>query len=192
MVWRLNEDGIPAVPFSQGAASFFMFGIVREKTVCFTGHRSQKLPWKFDEEDDRCKAMKARLRAEIEKAIESGYDTFLCGMALGFDMICAEIVLELKQQHPAIKIIGALPCRTQDCKWLPKDKQRYRAILERLDGIRCVYDKYVGAECMLERNRFMVDNSTLMIALFDGTAGGTKYTVQYAQQQGLKIVVIQP
>lgn len=36
-------------------------------TVCFTGHRSQKLPWRFNEEDERRKVMKIILRAEIEK-----------------------------------------------------------------------------------------------------------------------------
>lgn len=27
-------------------------------TVCFTGHRSQKLPWGYNEEDERCVNMK--------------------------------------------------------------------------------------------------------------------------------------
>lgn len=115
-------------------------------TVCFTGHRSQKLPWKFDEQDERCKVMKLALRAEIHKAIQRGYKTFLCGMALGFDMICAETVLEIKKQYNNIKIIGALPCRTQDIKWSLKDRQRYASLLKQLDGIRCIYDEYTGAE----------------------------------------------
>ena len=63
---------------------------LNSSTACFTGHRSQKLPWRFNEEDKRCLAMKATLAIEIEKAIQRGYKTFLSGMALGFDMICAE------------------------------------------------------------------------------------------------------
>ena len=100
--------------------------IDKEHTVCFTGHRSQKLPWKFNEEDPRCTKMKATLRVELEKAIEKGYRTFLCGMALGFDMICAETILDLKTKYNDIKIIGALPCKTQDIKWQYKDRERYR------------------------------------------------------------------
>lgn len=161
-------------------------------TLCFTGHRSQKLPWGFNDEDDRCKTMKGNLRAEIEKAIQKGYKTFICGMALGFDMICAETVLDLKKQYQDIKIIGAIPCKTQDLKWSAKDKERYRNLLSKLDGIRCVYDKYIGAECMLERNRYMVNNSSLMIALFNGQSGGTKSTIEYAKKQGLEIVIIKP
>ena len=161
-------------------------------TVCFTGHRSQKLPWRFNEDDERCKVMKATLRSEIEKAIQRGYRTFLCGMALGFDMICAETVLDFKKQYGDIKIIGALPCRTQDIKWRDKNRKRYRDLLSRLDDVRCIYDEYVGAECMLERNRYMVNNSSLMIALFNGLPGGTKSTIDYAKKNGLEIIVIKP
>ncbi len=161
-------------------------------TACFTGHRSQKLPWRFDETDKRCLKMKETLRFEIEKAMQKGYKTFLCGMALGFDMICAETVLELKSEYSDVKLIGALPCREQDVKWSKKDKMRYRSLLNRLDCVRCIYDKFIGVECMLERNRYMVNNSSLIIALFNGTAGGTKFTIDYARKQGLEIVVIKP
>lgn len=164
----------------------------KEQTVCFTGHRSQKLPWRFNELDERCLVMKQTLRIEIEKAIQRGYKTFLCGMALGFDTICAETVIELKKGYPDIQLIGAIPCRTQDSKWADKDKIRYRELLQRLDGVRCIYDEYIGAECMLERNRYMVNNSSLMIVLFDGKAGGTKSTIDYAKRKGLEIVIIQP
>lgn len=162
-------------------------------TACFTGHRSQKLPWGFNEEDGRCQKMKEKLRSEIVNAIERGYKTFICGMAIGFDMICAETVLSLKEKYLDIKLIGALPCRNQDCKWAIKDRQRYRDLLKKLDGERCIYDEYIGAECMLERNRYMIKNSSLLIALFDGyTVGGTKSTVDYAKKQNLTIVVIKP
>lgn len=161
-------------------------------TACFSGHRSQKLPWGFNENDERCLKMKSALRCEIVKAINRGYKTFISGMAVGFDTICAETVLELKSEYADIKLIGALPCRKQDCKWSQKDKLRYRELLKKLDGVRCIYDEYTGAECALERNRYMVNNSSLLIALFGGAVGGTKYTVDYARAQGLDVVIIEP
>lgn len=165
---------------------------LNSKTCCFTGHRLQSLPWKFNEQDERCLKMKEKLKNEIVKAVESGYTTFISGMALGFDIICAEIVLELKNTYPHIKIIAAIPCKTQDKLWNEKDRQRYKNILEKLDGIRCIYNDYIGPECMLERNRFMINNSSLVIALFNGTNGGTKKTLDYAKRCGVKIVVLTP
>lgn len=164
----------------------------RSTTCCFTGHRSQKLPWRFNEDDPRCLEMKKRLYAEIEAAIGRGYKTFLTGMALGFDMICAETVIELREKYPDIKLIGALPCKDQDSKWQAKYKKRYWFLLKQLDGERCIYDTYIGVECMLERNRYMVNRSSLLIALFDGLPGGTKKTIDYAREQGLEIRIIKP
>ncbi|MDE6667829.1 MAG: DUF1273 domain-containing protein [Clostridia bacterium] len=164
---------------------------IKAKTACFTGHRPQKLPWGFNENDERCKTMKATLKAEIETAVQNGYNTFFCGMALGFDMICAETVLELKQKYD-IYLIGAIPCKHQDRKWSKEYKIRYRNLLKRLDRVHYVCKHYTGAECMLERNRYMIDNSSLLIALFDGGDGGTKFTVDYAREKGLNIVIIKP
>ena len=161
-------------------------------TLCFTGHRSQKLPWGFNEKDKRCLKMKENLYLEIEKSILQGYKTFLCGMALGFDMICAEIVLQFKKKYKDIKLIGAVPCENQDCKWSFKERERYRNLLNQLDAVRCIYKEYNGTKCMLERNNFMVNNSSKIIALFDGISGGTKKTIDYAKKQGLEIVIIQP
>ena len=174
--------------FSINESNYF----ANKMVCCFTSHRSQKLPWSFNEQDERCLIMKKQLYFEIEKAIKEGYNTFLCGMALGFDMICAETVLDLKKKYNFIKITGAIPCKNQDYKWNNKKKKRYRNLLNQLDGIRCIYKKYNGSKCMIERNKYMVNNSSKMIALFNGLPGGTSTTIEYAKNQGLKIVIIRP
>lgn len=160
------------------------------KVCCFTGHRPQSLPWRFNEQDERCIKMKNKLNEEIIKAIKNGYTTFISGMALGFDMICAEIILQLKKEYPDIKLIGAIPCKTQDKLWNEKDKQRYKNILSKLDGVRCIYDDYIGPKCMLERNQYMINNSSLVIALFNGKNGGTKNTLDYVKKSGIKIDIL--
>lgn len=45
---------------------------------------------------------------------------------------------------------------------------------------------------MLERNRFMINNSSLVIALFDGKNGGTKKTIDYAKEQNINVIVLKP
>ncbi len=160
-------------------------------TLCFTGHRPQKLPWGFNENDERFLDMKARTKVEIEKAIQKGYHTFLCGMALGFDIACAEIVLELKKEYPHIKLIGAIPCKNQADRWNKIQVERYNKLLKQLDNIRCIYDKYEDG-CMQERNQFMINNASLIIALYNGLGGGTKSTIDYAKKQGKEVVVVTP
>lgn len=164
----------------------------KQKTCCFTGHRPQKLPWGFNENHPKCLEMKQNLSTEIENAIKSGYEVFWCGMALGFDMICAETVLNLKKKHPHIKLFGAVPCKNQDAFWKKDQKLRYQNLLSQLDGVRCVYNEYKGVECMHERNHFMIDSSSLVIALFDGKPGGTAQTVNYAKSQGKEVIELRP
>ena len=132
------------------------------------------------------------VKNEFIKALNRGYKIFITGMALGYDMICAEILLELKKEYKYIKIIGALPCRNQECLWPLKEQKRYKSILGKLDEIRCIYDNYNGSECMHERNHYMVNNSSLMIALYNGLPGGTQKTIDFAKKQGLEVVFIRP
>lgn len=176
------------VTFKQKISDYV--NIMNSTTCCFTGHRPQSLSWGFNESDERCLKMKLQLKYEIVKAIENGYTTFIPGMALGFDTICAETVIELKKKYPNIKLIGAIPCKNQDKLWQKKDKERYKTLLKKLDGTRCIYDEYIGAECMLERNRYMINNSALVIALFNGKNGGTKKTIDYAREHNLKVVIL--
>lgn len=83
------------------------------KTCAFTGHRPQRLPFGFDEEDRRCIRIKQALSKQIAHAVEkNGISKFISGMAQGIDLWAAEIVLELKEQYPQILLEAALPCDT--------------------------------------------------------------------------------
>ena len=63
------------------------------KTCAFTGHRPKGLG--YPELDERCAALKEKLRALIIRMIEEeGVTHFISGMAQGVDMYAAEIVLE--------------------------------------------------------------------------------------------------
>ncbi|MEG1073216.1 MAG: hypothetical protein RSE09_06210, partial [Oscillospiraceae bacterium] len=44
--------------------------------------------------------------------------------------------------------------------------------------------------CMHRRNRYMVDRSGLIIAVYDGMMGGTLYTLNYALKEGLDVVLL--
>ncbi len=166
-----------------------IFEDLKQVTLCFTGHRSQKLPWRFNEQDNRCVVMRNKTKEKIEQSIIDGYVYFISGMALGFDMICAEIVLEYKKKYPHIKLVCAIPCKNQDKFWSDEYKNRYKKILSRADIIRYIAEDYTKT-CMLERNDYMLKNSSKVIALFNGLAGGTKSTILKAQKMGLKIDII--
>jgi len=88
-----------------------------QKTCCFSGLRTQKLPWKADENDLQCIRLKELLREKIVSLIlDNGISHFISGMARGVDTYAAEIVLELKKTYP-ITLECALPCMEQAGIW---------------------------------------------------------------------------
>ena len=44
---------------------------------------------------------------------------------------------------------------------------------------------------MMRRNRYMVDNAAVLIAVYNGSPGGTRNTMLYAMRQGLEIIEIE-
>lgn len=98
--------------------SLFRPAFGKGRACAFTGHRPQNLPFRFNENDDRCIALKQKLRDCIVQLIEQeGVRHFISGMAIGVDMYAAEIVLELKAEYPFITLEAAIPCETQAAKW---------------------------------------------------------------------------
>ena len=102
----------------------------------FTGHRPQKLPWRTDEAKPGCVALKAMLAAQIVMLIEDGYTEFLSGMAPGVDMWAAQMILDLREKHPGLKLHCILPCAAQSAKWSAALQKQYRTILEQADSRR--------------------------------------------------------
>lgn len=45
---------------------------------------------------------------------------------------------------------------------------------------------------MMKRNRYMVDASQVILAVWNGKPSGTGNTIRYAQEQGKTVIVIDP
>ena len=152
------------------------------KVACFSGHR--KMPQDLTE-------IRENLERAIISLIEQGVVFFGNGGAVGFDALAATTVLKLKKDYPHIKLVMVLPCppEQQSLKWNEEQKKRYYEILEQADKVRELSQKYTNT-CMLDRNRHLVDNSAYLICYLRENSGGTFYTVNYAQQKGLKILRI--
>ena len=162
--------------------------MIREQTICLTGHRPKYLPWGYDETKESCIKFKQDLEIIFENAIKCGYKTFLSGMAEGFDMIGTEILLKLKKKHN-IQIIAVVPCLGQESKWKLSQQERYNNILNQCDNKIVLSPKYTQT-CMNERNKYMVDNSGVCIACWNGKPSGTRNTLLYAKQTNCKIKII--
>lgn len=138
--------------------------------------------------------MLLKLRAIIERFIDKrGVTTFITGMALGIDMWSAQIILQLKEKYPQIKLICAIPCANHSSKWNKKDQEIHNDIISQADYTYYVSDEPYTAWCMDKRNEWMVDNSKFVIAVWDGIEnGGTWNTVKYARKRQRAILQLHP
>jgi len=157
----------------------------RRTTCCFTGHRPDKLPWGRDEGHPDCLALKEELHRAVERAYELGYRHFISGMARGSDLYFARAVLALREEHPDVTLEGARPCESQADSWPAGERAEYAAILDACNYETLVQHTY-DRGCMMRRNRYMVDRSARIIAVYDGVPkGGTAQTLAYALRKGL-------
>ncbi len=161
----------------------------RESTCCFTGHRPDKLPWGLDENSAECRKLRIEIAIQLEALHSAGIAHFISGMALGCDLLFAEAVLAMREEYDDVTLEAAVPCDSQANSWPEEQKERYNAILSSCNTVTFVQHQYTPG-CMLRRNRYMVDNSSVLLACFNGSSGGTMSTLLYARRQGVKTIII--
>lgn len=152
---------------------------MKSKTCCFTGHR--RLP------EDKHLEITAKLENAIVTLIHSGYLYFGTGGALGFDTLCAQVILHLQKSYPKIKLILVLPCVSQADRWSAADKAVYEEIMRQANKVVYTSKQYTR-DCMFKRNRHLVDCSSICICYQVKDSGGTAYTTKYAKKCGLQII----
>lgn len=151
-----------------------MINAVREKCCCVSGHRI--LESGFDHE---------KLKDELAGIIAEGYDTFLVGMALGFDTACFHALEELKKTYP-VRLIACVPCKNQ-CKFFsPKIREEYYRMLKVADEVEMLGEEY-DERCMTKRNEFMVKHASKLFCYLKRFSGGTFQTYRLAEEYGLNI-----
>jgi len=133
--------------------------------------------------------MQGILQRAIRAAIADGIDTFYGGLAQGFDLIAAEMVVKEKYAGADIKLVSVAPFRGQELKWSRNWRARHDEILKASDSVVVLNDNYIRG-AYHERNKYLVDHSTRLIALYNGKNGGTQHTVEYAAEKGVEIINI--
>lgn len=152
-------------------------------TVAFTGHRPDKLGGYGLDNPTRDRVLRALLATlrDVRPA------RALSGMALGVDQWAALCCV-----HLGIPFEAVIPFKGQEKMWPEASQREYRRILTLAAGETyspCIGD--VNAD-LQSRNEYMVDHCDVLIAVWDGSRGGTHNCVKYAEQVGRRIIRIDP
>jgi len=161
----------------------------------FTGPRPKSLPFRFEQSDNHYKSLNDRLTDKIAQLCYEGYLDFYCGMAIGCDLLCGEIVVSLMPRYSDIKLHAVVPFKGQADTWARDDQIHYQHLLQQCATQICLHDHYKN-EYYMERNRYLVDNCDILLAVCDPDKipcrSGTGATVRYAQAKGKQIIFVPP
>lgn len=149
--------------------------IPKNKIMTVTGHRPDKLGGYHELRQRRVVAFAADMLQHFSP------NTVITGMALGWDQAVATACLEL-----SIPFWAYCPCKGQELKWPEESQRRYRDLLAQAAKVLFVEERYSGT-CMQRRNEVMVDEGDYVVALWNGSEGGTANCVLYAQTTGKPI-----
>lgn len=152
----------------------------RTVSAAFTGHR-------FYDFSQRV-FIQERLTSAISEAYDHGIRNFISGFALGIDLMAAQLVQSLKCNLPGISLTAAIPFAGQAERYNIYDKRVYGRLLELADKVIVLSDCYYP-RCFLDRDEFMVENASYLIAYYDGREkGGTYYTIKKARARDIPII----
>ena len=189
------DSGVPVLPADDAE-------IDSAGTVCFTGHRENSvIPYRKDPiyRNITLRTVQLMLFRYIDMAVESGYRSFISGLAVGTDLWAAKYVLAKKISDSSIRLIGVMPFLrhaerfTSQYKDILADVERGADLLLATNtDPQAVYGKSgenASPELYKVRNYFMADHASAVISYFNEGSfkSGTYQTLNYAVRQGLKI-----
>ena len=137
---------------------------MKEQTCCFTGHRN--IP------ADQLQEIVARTEVKVRELIRGGYRCFMVGGAVGYDTLAAELL--------------AYPFDGYTSGWKEEQKATYERLLPLYDERICVAAA-ASRGAYLQRDRYMVDASSMCVAYCTRQTGGTAYTIRYAAKTGVPV-----
>ena len=108
-----------------------------------------------------------------------GYRYFLTGMAVGFDLVAADIALSLRTELKGLRVVAVIPFEGMQSRFSESQRALFERVCCAADEVICLAPKYSVAAYTV-RNNFLVDNASAIITYFDGSKGGTAYTVRRA------------
>ena len=144
------------------------------KACCGFGHRNV-----FEN-------ISSKLDNAVEEAIAQGCEIFYTGAMGDFDSLFSSAVRSAKKVYPHIKLIGVKPYFTND---INTDKDYYAALYDDI----IIPDELAGIHpkaAIKARNRWMIDNSDIVLVYTVRNFGGAYEAKRYAERNGKRLIKI--
>ena len=128
----------------------------------------------------------SKLDKAVEEVITQGCEIFYTGAMGDFDSLFSSAVRSAKKVYPHIKLIGVKPYFTND---INTDKDYYAALYDDI----IIPDELAGIHpkaAIKARNRWMIDNSDIVLIYTVRNFGGAYEAKRYAERNGKRLIKI--
>lgn len=151
---------------------------VKGEVIAFTGHRPDKLGG-WNPTHPVVERVKLAIRGSL---IDLEPSRVISGMALGVDQWAAR-----ESATAGVPFTAALPCDDMDAAWPTRSRTEFHELLALAAHVYVVSPGPYKPWKMQRRNEYLVDQCSCLVAVWDGSAGGTANCVAYAMTIGRNI-----
>lgn len=166
------------------------------KVLLLSGYKPYELGI-FKKDHQAVRYIKAAIRKELEPLVEDGLEWVIISGQLGVELWGAEVVFELKQQNPQLKLAVITPFLEQEENWNELNKEWYYSIINQADFFDSVTKKKYEKPWQFRlKNQFLLDKSDVLVLLYDSEKEGSpKYlyemALQHKDKQAIRLIDFQ-
>ena len=99
-------------------------------------------------------------------------------------------MIELRRYNKDLKLMCVIPFEGMEDRWPVDWKKHYNLVRKQADHVQVLSDRY-SSDVYQNRNKWLVNHSSKLIAVFNGEPSGTGNTIQYAKEQGIPVEIIE-
>lgn len=153
------------------------------KVAAVSGYKSHELGI-FQQNSPAVKYIKQAIQREIELLAEEGLEWVLISGQLGVELWAAEVVLELKEKYPELKLAVITPFLNQQETWSEKNKEWYISVMNKADFLDSISKKpYENPTQFRLKNNFFIQKSDALLLLYDPEKEGSpKFLLETAKR----------
>lgn len=162
----------------------------KDKAVAFTTtYRAETILRDIEDKNLR-NVIYTELYRIISELYKQGYTYYYSGMAEGIDMLAANAVLDLKEEHPDICFVAVVPFQWQQERYSTTGRNDYKTICSEADEVVRLAEEIAENDFYARRNDYLLENCSAMVCYHDGQCDVMTYTYNQAERAGIPIINI--
>ncbi|RLQ95146.1 DUF1273 domain-containing protein [Falsibacillus albus] len=152
------------------------------KVLMVTGYKPFEMGI-FKNDDPSVRIIKKALKKALLQKEDEGLEWVLISGQLGVELWSAEVVYELQEEFPQLKLAVLTPFLDQESKWNEQNKEYYEFVISQADFYDSISKQpYQNPQQFRNKDRIFLHKSDELLILYDSEQEGSpKYILESAK-----------